>query len=176
MKRWMKKLLMGKESLRVAITGSRRLKNDIYAPFIFDHLDDFFAEIPLSKKIVVLSGMAAGPDKRGIMYAQSQGFEVERFEAQWQGQGGDTNKNAGIERNIKMLDTADVMIAFWDGKSSGTKHAIQYAAERKLLVMVYVLPIIHDEEAEERNSYAQKQKSRGNFNPQNRGGYAPRKW
>lgn len=175
MKRWMKKLLSQKDTIRVAVTGSRRLKHDVYTPLIYDYLDDFFSEIPTNRKIIIASGLAKGPDQRGITYAESQGYDVERFEAQWTN-GGEVNKNAGIERNIEMIDTIDVLIAFWDGKSNGTKHAIQYAAEKKKIVIVYILPIIHDEEAEERNSYAQKQKGRRDFNSQNRGSYPPRKW
>ena len=34
---------------------------------------------------------------------------------------------APLKRNDKMVDICDKVIAFWDGKSKGTKHTIDYA-------------------------------------------------
>jgi hypothetical protein len=48
------------------------------------------------------------------------------------------SKAAGPIRNNEMLDTCpDVVIAFWDGVSKGTKHAIGEASRRGLAVEVY---------------------------------------
>jgi len=45
-----------------------------------------------------------------------------------------TNKNS--ELNQQMANYADALIAFWDGKSKGTKNMIQLATQSCLLVKV----------------------------------------
>ena len=39
-------------------------------------------------------------------------------------------------RNVEMAENANALIAFWDGKSKGTKHMINIATERNLPVRV----------------------------------------
>lgn len=41
-------------------------------------------------------------------------------------------KSAGYKRNEEMARNADALIAFWDGKSKGTKHMIDIARECNL--------------------------------------------
>jgi hypothetical protein len=36
-------------------------------------------------------------------------------------------KRAGMIRNQEMVDFCDILISFWDGKSTGTLQAINYA-------------------------------------------------
>ncbi len=58
-------------------------------------------------------------------YAKEQGFGLEIHPADWQKFG----KSAGPKRNREMVITADCVIAFWDGKSRGTKSLIEYAKQ-----------------------------------------------
>ena len=51
------------------------------------------------------------------------GFEVEIFLPEWKKYG----RAAGPVRNKEMVNSADLVIAFWDGKSKGTKSLIKYA-------------------------------------------------
>ena len=44
---------------------------------------------------------------------------------------------AGILRNMNMLVTATHLVAFWDGKSHGTKHMIEIAKEKGIPVWIY---------------------------------------
>ena len=44
---------------------------------------------------------------------------------------------AGIFRNMNMLVTATHLVAFWDGKSHGTKHMIEIAKEKGIPVWIY---------------------------------------
>ncbi|MEE1459109.1 MAG: hypothetical protein U0K51_06570 [Segatella copri] len=44
---------------------------------------------------------------------------------------------AGILRNMNMLVTATHLVAFWDGKSHGTKHVIEIAKEKGIPVWIY---------------------------------------
>ena len=45
-------------------------------------------------------------------------------------------KSAGFRRNEQMAEFADALIAFWDGKSHGTKHMIDTATEKGMNVSV----------------------------------------
>lgn len=84
------------------------------------------------KDVEIVSGTAAGADKLGERYAQEKGYEVKKFPAQWDLYG----KSAGYRRNQEMAEYADGLIAFWDGKSKGTKHMIDIAEKGGLKVRV----------------------------------------
>ena len=45
-------------------------------------------------------------------------------------------RGAPLKRNIRIIEYADVVLAFWDGKSKGTKFVIDACAERKIPVTV----------------------------------------
>lgn len=46
-------------------------------------------------------------------------------------------KSAGFKRNVHIIDDSDEVIAFWDGKSRGTRHSINLAKTAKKPVHVY---------------------------------------
>jgi hypothetical protein len=81
----------------------------------------------------IIHGGAPGADRTAGWLAEDFGFTVREFKANWDRDG----KRAGILRNIKMLDTKpDLVLAFWDGKSRGTKHVIDEAERRGIPVEV----------------------------------------
>lgn len=82
----------------------------------------------------ILSGVAEGVDKLGEEFAHRMGIPVEQFPANW----GLYGKRAGIVRNELMATKADALVAVWDGKSPGTKHMIEAARKRSLLVHVRI--------------------------------------
>jgi len=47
-------------------------------------------------------------------------------------------KSAGFIRNKLIIDEADLIIAFWDGTSKGTKHDIDLALASKKPINIYV--------------------------------------
>ncbi len=61
----------------------------------------------------------------GERYAKENGFEVERYEADWKRFG----RSAGPKRNLEMAKDCDYVICFWDGKSRGTASMISYAKQ-----------------------------------------------
>ena len=81
----------------------------------------------------VVSGGARGADSIGEMWAEWNFIPVKLFPAEWQRHG----RSAGYRRNVDMADYADALIAFWDGESVGTKHMIDTAKAKDLLVSVY---------------------------------------
>ena len=70
----------------------------------------------------VVCGCAPGTDELGKKWANEHNIKVTFFPAEWNIYG----KAAGTIRNHKMGDYADYLVAFWDGKSKGTKDMIDY--------------------------------------------------
>jgi hypothetical protein len=89
-------------------------------------------------RIKFISGTARGADSLGEKFANECGYKVVRFPADWDGLG----KRAGYVRNAEMAkyaseeDNFGVLIAFWDGKSKGTKHMIDLAKKYGLEVHI----------------------------------------
>lgn len=86
----------------------------------------------LADDLEIVSGCARGADSLGIRWAEENHVSLKLFPADWDKYG----KRAGPLRNIQMGDYADSLIAFWDGKSRGTKHMINYAREKGLGVFI----------------------------------------
>ena len=119
---------------RVIIAGTRDFDN-------YTLLCEY-ADKMLSKRkeagynIIIVSGCATGADTLGEHYAEVRGYQVERYPAQWRDANGKYDKGAGVKRNALMADNADALLAYWDGKSRGTKNMIQEATKRGLLVRI----------------------------------------
>ncbi len=80
----------------------------------------------------VVCGAANGVDSLGERYAKENNIKLSYFYADWKTLG----KAAGYKRNEQMGNYGEALIAIWDGKSLGTKHMINYAKKKKLLVYV----------------------------------------
>lgn len=83
-------------------------------------------------EIEIVSGCANGVDSLAIRYAQEHNYKLTKFLADWNKFG----KSAGYIRNTQMADYADALIAIWNGESKGTKHMIEIANARKILVRI----------------------------------------
>ena len=124
------------EELRIIIAGSRDfhdydlLKREVLNIVRYDNRPKKF--------IKIVSGKARGADTLGEQFAEEFGLEVKEFLADWNGLG----KRAGYVRNAEMAKFAvennndGMLIAFWDGKSKGTKHMIDLAEKYDLEVHV----------------------------------------
>ena len=99
--------------MKIIVAGSRTFKD---YTFLRERLDFYFQNITP----VIVCGEARGADELGKRYAESHGFEVISMPADWEKYG----KSAGYRRNEEMAKIADGLVAFWDGKSKGTKHMI----------------------------------------------------
>lgn len=80
----------------------------------------------------IICGGAKGADTLGERFAEEQGYKIKYFPADWNTYG----KSAGFVRNIEMAENATALIAFWNGKSSGTKHMIETAKKYNLEILV----------------------------------------
>ncbi len=86
----------------------------------------------------IVSGMARGADTLGSEWARNHDLPLKEFPADWDKHG----KAAGHIRNAEMADYAEILIAFWDGTSKGTKGMIKLALDRGLEVHVYPYPLV----------------------------------
>ena len=82
--------------------------------------------------IEIISGNARGADKLGEQYAKEHNHKCDVMPANWNKYG----KRAGYLRNADMAKKAHALIAFWDGKSKGTKHMIELAKQNYLTIKV----------------------------------------
>ena len=48
-------------------------------------------------------------------------------------------KAAPLKRNITIIENADLVLAFWDGASKGTKNVIDNCKKQKIPVKIYII-------------------------------------
>jgi hypothetical protein len=110
--------------VKVAVIGSRSF-ND------YERLSEVLSLFPVS---VVVSGGADGADTMGERYADENNLKKDIYLAQWDLFG----KKAGFLRNTTIVENCDMVIAFWDSKSKGTRDSIGKANKlRKNTFIVY---------------------------------------
>lgn len=114
--------------MKVIIAGSRGFNDYKVLCLICDHM------LQNQKVVEIVSGTAYGADKLGEQYAKEHGFAIKQFPADWNKYG----KSGGYKRNEEMAKYADALIAFWDGKSKGTKHMIDLARQYGLKIKVHL--------------------------------------
>jgi len=68
----------------------------------------------------VIHGGARGADQLGFRWAVRHHVRSRCFAADWERFG----KAAGVRRNHQMAQAGDMLLAFWDGRSAGTRHMI----------------------------------------------------
>lgn len=96
--------------MKVAIVGSRSISVTDIGMYICDGDE-------------IVSGGAVGVDCCAAEYAKKNGLKLTVFLPQYERYG----RAAPIVRNKKIVEYADKIIAFWDGKSKGTASVIKYA-------------------------------------------------
>jgi len=103
--------------LKLIVAGGREFKDyQRLSAEIFAYAEGVGDNVGVS----LVSGMARGADALGYRFAKENNVTVYEFPADWDKYG----KRAGYLRNAEMAQFADALMAFWDGKSRGTKHMI----------------------------------------------------
>ena len=103
-----------------------------------DFNDKFLMALALERRIAsgdeIVNGMCkTGADNLARQYAIHYNHPVKEFPPDW-----DRFKTAaGPMRNRQMAEYGNVLIAFWDGKSRGTKGMIDLALKNGCEVHVY---------------------------------------
>lgn len=107
--------------MKVAVIGSRNLV-----------IDDLSSYLP-TKVTEIVSGGAKGIDTCAKNYANFMGIKLVEILPEYEKYG----RSAPLKRNLQIIDYADIVIAFWDGKSHGTKFVIDNCKKRNKQVIVY---------------------------------------
>ena len=108
--------------MKVAIIGSRTMtvsNLEIYLP---------------QNTTEIVSGGARGIDSCAREYAQMNGIKLTEFLPEYEKYG----RGAPIKRNRKIIDYADTVIAFWDGRSRGTGYVIDQCFRCRKNLTVYI--------------------------------------
>lgn len=115
--------------MKVIIAGGRWY--DDYK-FLKEKCDTILSNL---SEVEIVSGAAKGADGLGEKYAKENNYKCTKFPADWEKYG----RSAGPRRNRQMAEYADGLIAFWDGKSRGTKNMIELAKKHKLKTRVILI-------------------------------------
>lgn len=111
--------------MKIAIVGSRDFAR-------LDLVTAYIEALPMDT--VVVSGGARGVDSVAVEAAERRGLVTVTYPADWDAYG----KGAGFIRNQLIVDQADKVVAFWDGKSKGTRDTMRKAHNVDKLKVVYL--------------------------------------
>ena len=113
--------------MNIAIIGSRTVKNYEYVKYV---LNDSIK----TGSDVIVSGGAKGADELGERFAREFcDKEPIIYKAEWEKYG----RSAGFKRNHKIIEDCEMVIAFWDYESKGTKHSLDLAKDLGKCVFIY---------------------------------------
>jgi len=114
--------------LRVAIVGSRHFSEP-------DRVTDYVKSLP--PRASIITGSSSGVDAAATKAARDKGIPVQVIPASFE-ELADAAKAAA--RNQRLVDACDVLVAFWDGSSKGTRTTVERALESGKEVHVFVSP------------------------------------
>ena len=83
--------------------------------------------------ITIISGGARGADTLAEWFARDYNYATKIFHAEWDKYG----RSAGYRRNVDIINNCNILVAFWDGTSRGTKHSIDIAKEQGKPVIIF---------------------------------------
>ena len=119
--------------MKIIVAGGRDFTNK---EMMKDFLQCMYQNGNLDDSLELVCGMAKGADMTAYELFEEEGLVVHERPADWQDMSepcvvgtnyfGKYNKLAGMKRNHAMGDEADILVAFWDGSSKGTKDMIEY--------------------------------------------------
>ena len=107
--------------MKVAVIGSRGISVENLGKFL------------PPETTTVISGGARGVDTSAREYAIAHGLELTEFLPEYEKYG----RGAPLKRNITIIEHADLVLAFWDGKSKGTVFVINKCKEMGVPVKVF---------------------------------------
>ena len=116
-------ILSGKIIMRVAVVGSREL-----------YIDDLGRYLPEDVTEIV-SGGAEGTDTSARKYAMLHGIKLTEFLPEYEKYG----RAAPLMRNLQIIENADLVLAFWNGRSRGTRHVIDECRKRSMPLVVNMI-------------------------------------
>lgn len=112
--------------MKIAVIGSRNLNVENLEKYIPDYISE------------IVSGGAKGVDSNARDYAKKNKIPLTEFLPDYRRFG----RGAPLKRNLQIIEYADMVIAFWDGQSRGTKYVIDNC--KKMNVPVRVVNIAQE--------------------------------
>jgi predicted Rossmann fold nucleotide-binding protein DprA/Smf involved in DNA uptake len=112
--------------VKVGIVGSRHFK----AP---DRVTEYVRSLPMTASII--TGSASGVDAAATKAARERGIAVQVMAASFD-ELADASRAAA--RNQRLVNACDVVVAFWDGSSEGTRATVERALDTGKEVHVFV--------------------------------------
>lgn len=109
--------------MKLAIIGSRSLN----IPNLGDYLPANVTEI--------ISGGAKGVDTAVREYAIAHSIKLTEILPKYAKYG----RAAPLKRNLNIIQTADQVLAFWDGRSHGTKYVIDNCKKYDVPITVHMI-------------------------------------
>ena len=109
--------------MKVAVIGSRGLRVDNLEKYLPNEVTE------------IVSGGAKGVDASAREYATEHGLKLTEYLPEYNKYG----RSAPLKRNITIIENADLVLAFWDGSSKGTKYVIENCKKRNIPVQVYLI-------------------------------------
>lgn len=109
--------------MKVAVIGSRGLSVSNLGRYLPENTTE------------IVSGGAKGVDTSAREYAKKNGIKLTEFLPEYTRFG----RSAPLKRNITIIEYADIVLAFWDGKSRGTKFVIDNCRKLGVEVRVYII-------------------------------------
>ena len=110
--------------MKLSVIGSRTFEN-------YEMLTAEILKLNLNISTII-SGGAKGADALAERWTKENKVQIQLFKPDWKKYG----KAAGLRRNESIVESCDYCLAFWDGKSKGTKFSIDYCKKQKKPVKV----------------------------------------
>jgi predicted Rossmann fold nucleotide-binding protein DprA/Smf involved in DNA uptake len=114
--------------VRVAIVGSRHFS-------ALERVTEYVNGLPPRANII--TGSASGVDAAATRAARARGLGVQVLPASFDEV---TDPARSAVRNQRLVDACDVLVAFWDGTSKGTRATVGRALDAGKEVHVFTAP------------------------------------
>lgn len=108
--------------MKIAIIGSRNLTAENFGEYLPPECTE------------IVSGGAKGIDSCAADYARANGLTLTEFLPDYKKYG----RGAPLVRNKQIVDYADLVIAFWNGESKGTRFTVNYAQKQGKPVKIVI--------------------------------------
>ena len=109
--------------MKVGIVGSRELDFEIDESYL-----------PINTTLII-SGGARGIDRRARELSIRKKIPIIEIVPDYDVYG----KKAPLKRNDIIISKSDLVIVFWDGKSSGTRYVIKKCKEQNKKIKVHII-------------------------------------
>jgi len=116
--------------LKIVVCGGQDFTD---YPFLCETLDKYIQTHAQGRKVIIIEGEARGADLLAKKYAKERGLEWLPYPAAWTKLG----LGAGMIRNREMWRDGDRGVAFWDGRSPGTRDSIACARRLRKPVEIF---------------------------------------